>query len=55
MQLYNMIHYGYDVQVAALSFLWTAGVGLLLLLLALLLGRRLALALLLGRRLRNVP
>ncbi|MHC4224077.1 MAG: ABC transporter permease [Planctomycetota bacterium] len=38
--LYNNIHYGYDVQVAALSFLWMAGVGLLLLALGLLLGRR---------------
>jgi len=36
-QLYGMIHYGYDVQVGALSFLWTAGVGLFLLLIALLL------------------
>jgi len=39
-QLYNMIHYGFDVQVAALSLLWTAGLGLFLLALAVLLGRR---------------
>ncbi len=39
-QLYNMIHYGFDVQVAGLSFLWMAGVGLFLLILALLAGRR---------------
>jgi ABC-type spermidine/putrescine transport system permease subunit II len=38
-QLYGMIHFGYDVQVGGLSFLWTAGVGLLLLVLALLAGR----------------
>lgn len=38
-KLYNMIHYGYDVQVGGLSFLWTASVGLLLLLLALLVPR----------------
>jgi iron(III) transport system permease protein len=38
-RLYNMIHYGYDVQVAGVSFLWTAGVGLLLLVLALLIPR----------------
>jgi ABC-type spermidine/putrescine transport system permease subunit II len=38
-QLYNMIHFGYDVQVGGLSFLWTAGVGLLLLVLTLFLGR----------------
>ncbi len=38
-RLYNMIHYGYDVQVGGLSFLWTAAVGLLLLILALLLPR----------------
>jgi len=42
-QLYNMIHYGYDVQVGGLAFLWTAGVGLLLLLLLLLGGSRLRL------------
>ncbi len=35
-QLYNMIHFGYDVQVGGLSFLWMTAVGLLLLLLALL-------------------
>jgi iron(III) transport system permease protein len=35
-RLYNMIHYGYDVQVGGLSFLWMAAVGLLLLLIALL-------------------
>ncbi len=35
-RLYNMIHYGYDVQVGGLSFLWSAAVGLLLLLIALL-------------------
>jgi iron(III) transport system permease protein len=34
-RLYNMIHYGYDVQVGGLSFLWSAGVALLLLVLAL--------------------
>jgi ABC-type Fe3+ transport system permease subunit len=39
-QLYNMIHYGFDVQVAALSFLWTAGIALFLLILALLGGKR---------------
>jgi iron(III) transport system permease protein len=39
-QLYGLIHYGHDVQVAALSFLWTAAVALLLLLLALATGRR---------------
>ncbi|MEM8885220.1 MAG: ABC transporter permease subunit, partial [Planctomycetota bacterium] len=38
--LYNMIHYGFDVQVAALSILWTAGVALLLLIVALLAGSR---------------
>lgn len=38
-QLYGMIHFGYDVQVGALSFLWTAGVALLLLVLGLLVGR----------------
>jgi len=38
-RLYNMIHYGYDVQVGGLSFLWTAAVGLLLLVLALLIPR----------------
>jgi len=35
-RLYNMIHYGYDVQVGGLSFLWTASIGLLLLIFALL-------------------
>jgi len=39
-QLYNMIHYGFDVQVAALSLLWTAGVGLFLIAVALVVGRR---------------
>jgi iron(III) transport system permease protein len=39
-QLYNMIHYGYDVQVGALSFLWTAAVALLLLIVGLVVGRR---------------
>jgi ABC-type spermidine/putrescine transport system permease subunit II len=38
-RLYNMIHYGYDVQVGGLSFLWTASVGLLLLILALVVPR----------------
>lgn len=38
-RLYNMIHYGYDVQVGGLSLLWTAAVGLLLLILALLVPR----------------
>jgi ABC-type spermidine/putrescine transport system permease subunit II len=42
-QLYNMIHYGYDVQVAALSLLWTAGIALLLLCVRLLGGSRLRL------------
>ena len=35
-----MIHYGFDVQVAALSLIWTASVGLFLLILAFLLGSR---------------
>ena len=39
-QLYNMIHYGFDVQVAALSFLWMVGVALFLLILAFLAGKR---------------
>jgi len=39
-QLYNMIHYGFDVQVAALSLLWTACIGLLLLLIAFVAGPR---------------
>jgi ABC-type spermidine/putrescine transport system permease subunit II len=39
-QLYNMIHYGFDVQVSALSLLWTAGVGLFLLVIGFLLGSR---------------
>ena len=39
-QLYNMIHYGFDVQVGALSFLWVAGMALFLLSLALVGGRR---------------
>jgi len=43
-QLYDMIHYGYDVQVAGLSFLWTAAVGLLLLVFVLVAGPRFRLA-----------
>ena len=39
-QLYNMIHYGFDVQVAALSLLWTGAVGLFLLGIAFLTGSR---------------
>jgi iron(III) transport system permease protein len=39
-QLYNMIHYGYDVQVAGLAFLWTAAVALFLLLIRLVVGSR---------------
>ena len=39
-QLYNMIHYGFDVQVAGLSLLWTAGVALLLGAIGLLAGAR---------------
>ena len=39
-QLYNMIHFGYDVQVAGLSILWTGGVVLLLVIAALLAGGR---------------
>ena len=39
--MYNKIHYGYDVQVAGLAFLWTAGLGMFLLVLRLLAGRRL--------------
>jgi ABC-type Fe3+ transport system permease subunit len=39
-QLYNMIHYGFDVQVSALSFLWMLAVALFLLLVGLLVGRR---------------
>ena len=35
-----MIHYGFDVQVAALALLWTGAVGLFLALLAFLLGSR---------------
>jgi ABC-type Fe3+ transport system permease subunit len=35
-KLYAMIHFGYDVQVGGLSFLWSAAVGLLLLILVLL-------------------
>jgi ABC-type spermidine/putrescine transport system permease subunit II len=38
-RLYNMIHYGYDSQVAGLSFLWMAGLALFLLVLLLLLPR----------------
>ena len=30
-QMYNKIHYGYDVQVAGLAFLWTAGLAVFLL------------------------
>lgn len=40
-QMYNKIHYGYDVQVAGLAFLWTAGLAMFLLVLRLLAGRRL--------------
>jgi len=40
-QLYNMIHYGFDVQVGALSLLWIGGVGLFLAMIALLAGTRL--------------
>jgi ABC-type spermidine/putrescine transport system permease subunit II len=29
-KLYNMIHYGYDVEVGGLSFLWSLGIALLL-------------------------
>lgn len=39
-QLYGMIHFGYDVQVAALSFLWTCAVALLLVVVAVLTGPR---------------
>ena len=39
-QLYNMIHYGFDVQVAALSLLWTGAVGLFLLGIVFLTGSR---------------
>jgi iron(III) transport system permease protein len=39
-QLYNMIHYGFDVQVAGLSFLWTVGLALLLVVVGLTTGRR---------------
>ncbi len=39
-QLYQMIHYGYDVQVAGLSFLWTLGIGLFLAIVMLLLSPR---------------
>ena len=39
-QLYGLIHYGHDVQVGALSFLWMAAVALLLFVLALLTGPR---------------
>jgi len=39
-QLYNMIHYGFDVQVAALALLWTAAVALFLAILSFLLGSR---------------
>ena len=42
-QLYNMIHYGFDVQVAALSVFWTLGVALVLGLAAFLGGRRFSL------------
>jgi len=39
-QLYNMIHYGFDVQVAGLSLLWMVGIGLFLLGLRFLVGSR---------------
>ncbi|MHC4940915.1 MAG: ABC transporter permease [Planctomycetota bacterium] len=39
-QLYNMIHYGFDVQVGALAILWMCGVGLFLVALLLLAGTR---------------
>jgi ABC-type spermidine/putrescine transport system permease subunit II len=39
-QLYNMIHYGFDVQVGALSLLWVGGVGLFLLAVVVLCGTR---------------
>lgn len=39
-KLYNMIHIGLDVQVAALAFLWTAGIALFLLLVRLVVGGR---------------
>ena len=35
-RLYNMIHYGYDVQVGGLSFLWMAAIALFLLIFSLL-------------------
>ena len=39
-KLYSMIHYGYDVQVAGVSILWTVGIGLFLGAIGLLVGRR---------------
>ncbi len=42
-QLYNMIHYGFDVQVAGLSFFWTLGVAVLLGIITSLGGRRFSL------------
>ena len=39
-QLYNMIHYGFDVQVGALAVLWTGGIALFLLAVAFLAGSR---------------
>ena len=39
-QLYNMIHYGFDVQVAALALLWTGAVGLFLLAIVIVAGSR---------------
>jgi iron(III) transport system permease protein len=39
-QLYNMIHYGFDVQVGALSLLWVGGVGLFLIAVVVLSGTR---------------
>ena len=39
-QLYNMIHYGFDIQVAALSLLWMAGIAAFLLGLRFLVGPR---------------
>jgi len=40
-QIYGLIHYGKDVEVGALSFLWTAALSLFLIILRLLLGTRL--------------
>jgi ABC-type Fe3+ transport system permease subunit len=39
-KLYSMIHYGYDVQVAGVSILWTVGIALFLGVIGLLVGRR---------------